>query len=360
MLINTEKNEARLLNFDGYNRANIRESELGFSLIELLVGLVIGMMVTLVIMQVFSVFEGQKRSTTGTADAQTNGNIALYNIQRDIQIAGFGLPTFDKKNSPFKCIPSPTYDDPDTPIVEDFDMFPITIIDGGSGSDQVTVRYGDTTTGGISTKIATNPTLPTISVDNNMGCKLNDVVMIVNGSTCAMTKASAISSPDTTKITVAPDVNGKVANAAKSGASLSCLGNWNSITYGVNNGGLVRNGELRVTEVVDIQAQYGVSDAASNNKVTTWVDATGGWSAGGLVNDRNRIKAVRVAIVARNGLLEKDNVTSNPPVAWVGTVGSPAPIIDLTGIPDWQRYRYRVYETIVPVRNMIWSKNTLE
>jgi len=122
----------------------------------------------------------------------------------------------------------------------------------------------------------------------------------------------------------------------------------------------VRNGELRVTEVVDIQAQYGVSDAASNNKVTTWVDATGGWSAGGLVNDRNRIKAVRVAIVARNGLLEKDNVTSNAPVAWVGTVGSPAPIIDLTGIPDWQRYRYRVYETIVPVRNMIWSKNTLE
>jgi len=22
---------------------------------------------------------------------------------------------------------------------------------------------------------------------------------------------------------------------------------------------------------------------------------------------------------------------------------------------DWHRYRYRVYETVVPLRNMIWS-----
>lgn len=64
----------------------------GFSLIELLVGLVIGALVSLVIMNVFSVFEGEKRTTMGGADAQTSGNIALYNISRDIQQAGFGMP----------------------------------------------------------------------------------------------------------------------------------------------------------------------------------------------------------------------------------------------------------------------------
>lgn len=63
----------------------------GLSLIELMVALVIGLVTTLVIMQVFSVFEDQKRATTGSADAQTSDNIALYLIARDLQMAGYGL-----------------------------------------------------------------------------------------------------------------------------------------------------------------------------------------------------------------------------------------------------------------------------
>ena len=39
----------------------------GLSLVELMVALVIGMLTTLVIMQVFTVFEDQKRATTGSA-----------------------------------------------------------------------------------------------------------------------------------------------------------------------------------------------------------------------------------------------------------------------------------------------------
>ena len=58
----------------------------GLSLIELMVALVIGLVTTLVIMQVFSVFEDQKRATTGSADAKTSDNIALYLIARDLQM----------------------------------------------------------------------------------------------------------------------------------------------------------------------------------------------------------------------------------------------------------------------------------
>jgi len=359
MLTNTRKNDANILHPDGYKPKNVSTYQLGFSLIEIMVGLAIGMLVTLVIMQVFSVFEGQKRSTTGTADAQTNGNIALYNIQRDVQIAGFGLPEIDPKGSPMQCSPSPSYDDPDTPFVEDFDMFPITIVDGGTGSDQITVRYGDAPMGGFSSLISSNPAaLPEIVVDNNMGCKVNHVAMIVNQGVCAMTKIRTVTA--TTKVTVAVDGGGKVANAAKSGASLFCLGNWSAVGYGVNNSMLERNGQPSVAEVVSMQAQYGISDTANNNKVTSWVDASGIWSAAGLtVANRNRIKAVRVAVVARNGQLEKETVTSNAPVAWPDEAGSPAPVINLTTIEDWQRYRYRVYETIIPLRNIIWSKNVL-
>lgn len=66
----------------------------GFTLAEIMVGLAIGMLATLVILQVFSVFETQKRATTGTADAQTNGSIALYTLGREMQLAGYGLIPF--------------------------------------------------------------------------------------------------------------------------------------------------------------------------------------------------------------------------------------------------------------------------
>ena len=64
--------------------------------------------------------------------------------------------------------------------------------------------------------------------------------------------------------------------------------------------------------------------------------------------------------VARSGQFEKTAVTAdciapnNPPnsVFWSGgcfTMNDPA---DGT---DWHQYRYRVYETVVPLRNLIWS-----
>ena len=68
------------------NRKQFSAPQAGFTLVEIMVGLAIGMLATVIIMQVFSVFEAQKRTTTGTADAQTNGGIAIYNItQRTVQ-----------------------------------------------------------------------------------------------------------------------------------------------------------------------------------------------------------------------------------------------------------------------------------
>src|SRR5690606_15690229 len=97
-----------------YQSKHMRD-QTGLSLVELMVGMVIGLLATLVIMQAFSAFEGQRRATTGTADAQTNGSLALMNIQRDLQAAGFGLsfPLADTDNNLFKCDPLPAAYDPD-------------------------------------------------------------------------------------------------------------------------------------------------------------------------------------------------------------------------------------------------------
>jgi type IV pilus assembly protein PilW len=342
-----------MLSSNNYTSSN----QAGFSLVEIMVGLVIGLLATMVIMQVFAVFEGQKRSTTGSADAQTNGSIALYAIARDAQMAGFGLPVFDTVNAPLKCDPSPSS--------AGIDMFPIAITDSAdaNGSDRIAIRYGPTPMGGVPVRVL-SVAGNVVGVDNNMGCQNGDIAMISNGAACAMTSVSDLDlAADTTHITLV-NATGAIPNA-----SVACLGGWNEFLYRVNNNRLERNGAPSTADIVNIQAQYGISAAANSNIVTAWVDASGGTWAAPTIANRNRIKAIRIAVVARNGQLEKEDVTeacssttAAAPTglcAWAGSAASPAPAIDLTAPANWQRYRYRVYETIIPLRNIIWSGNTL-
>ncbi|TMG93273.1 MAG: prepilin-type N-terminal cleavage/methylation domain-containing protein, partial [Betaproteobacteria bacterium] len=68
-----------------------RVSERGFSMVELLVAMLIGLIGMIIIFQVFEVSENIKRSTTSGGDAQQNGVIALYTMERDFKNAGMGF-----------------------------------------------------------------------------------------------------------------------------------------------------------------------------------------------------------------------------------------------------------------------------
>lgn len=355
----------------------------GFSLIEMMVALVIGLLAALVIMQVFTVFEGQKRSTTGTADAQTNGGVALYTIGRDLQMAGYGLlPVTD---SAIECstpsIDSGAFTNPvsTTGTRISLDLSPVIITDGGTAagaSDSISIVYGTNTMGGVPSLISAIVGT-TVTIDNNLGCRICDIALVINGPVCTATTvvgpaASAVTCPSltppalsTTDTLALQDVVGVAA-----GANVACLGAWKRILYRVNNGNLEVNGEPTLAGIVNIQAQYGVSANANDNKINQWVNAVSPWDAATLtVADRNRIKAVRLAVVARNSLWEKDIVstacssTTLPAptgvCTWEGSAASPAPAIDLSNDPDWAHYRYRVFETIIPLRNMIWARETL-
>ena len=343
-----------------------RYPQAGFTLVEIMVGLAIGMLATVVIMQVFSVFETQKRATTGNADAQTNGGIALYNIGRELQLAGY--PLMPVTDSPLECT---TLTFGATGITG---ISPVSITNGvavagvSSASDSITIRYGNSPMGGAASPITAMgaPTANDATVSSNLGCAVNDIAMITNGTTCAMTSVTALSAASTVPETVTL----QNTTAAIAGANLSCLGSWNEVTYAVNNGNLERNNVPTVVGVVNLQAQYGVSVSAASNQVTQWVDASGGTWAAPTVADRNRIKAVRIAVIARNPKMEPvavtaacNSTTAAAPTglcAWAGSVASPAPTVNLSdNDPNWLRYRYRVFETIIPLRNVIWSKDTL-
>lgn len=395
----------------------------GFSLVEIMVGLVIGLIATLVISQTFSVFEGQKRTTTGVSDTQTNGTIALYNIMRDVQIAGFGLPFLDRTNPPMTCNPAPTIDHDNDAVTPAIDLFPVVITDGGAAAgatDQVAVRYSFTYTppaladrrkaviGGVSTEFPSNPgvsvdivnpinaTTTGVMVHNNRGCQNGDIVLAskfekVSGvNACALLKVAATNAvldADSTRIKLNASI--PVVPHSYINGSLSCLGRWNQITYRIGaNDELERGGQPyadndptpakrglpnaafvpNVAGIVNIQAQYGISTNATDNLISDWVDATGAWVNPAFA-DKVKIKAIRVAVVARSGLLEKENVTgtcttaqgtvNNGPCAWDDTGLDPAPKIDLSDDNNWRRYRYRVYETIIPIRNIAWARGNL-
>lgn len=343
-----------------------RKEGAGFSLPELLVGMAIGLILIIVVLQVVGVVELQSRTTIGAADAQSNGSIALYTVERDIQLGGYAL--MPQTDSAVEC----TVVQAGGSGVTSFS--PVAAAQGAT--DSIMVRYGNSQKGGVFTQITAAPIGANVNVTNNLGCRINDIALIVSGSTCTLSRVTGPADLDTqaiasTTIVALDDVatNPIVTAAAAPGANFACLGTWSEITYSTANGALTRNGTPILAGIVNLQVQYGIANAPNSNVIASWVDPVGGTWAAPTLADRNRIKAVRIALVARSERMEPDPVTTacsslTAPAptglcAWEGSAGSPAPAIDLSADPNWQRYRYRVYESIIPVRNMIWAWETL-
>ena len=96
--------------------------------------------------------------------------------------------------------------------------------------------------------------------------------------------------------------------------------------------------------VVGLRVQYardgssprdGTADGYNTDNTTLNTPATWGCVVG-----------VRLALVARNRQPEKENVAASAPT-WAGAASSP---LQPPGT-DWQRYRYKTFETTVPLRN---------
>lgn len=371
-----------------------RRGQLGLSLIELLIGIVIGLVATLAISNIFSSFEARKRVIAGGSDAQSSGVLALYYIQRDAQNAGYGLPLYNSSDpSPLLC-PLNTSINQNGAVIN---LSPAVIEDGGAGSDIVRIRYGTSPSGGASVRATGLMTSPTLD-SRLIGCQVNDVVLFHQtpaSPKCSMARIERLNADRTinrlTELNTAPTANPVTDLNGSDWVRFSCLGAWNQYEYRVNatheltrTGGTITSNQFPdssavpiASDIVALQAQYGIAttlDATSTsatgaafvNRVDQWVDATGGFGAGISLVDRNRIRAIRIAVVARDGVMQKQPVSQACNGADVGVskvclwAADAIPAnVDLSSIADWQRYRYRVYETVIPLRNVIWNRDAL-
>lgn len=362
----------------------------GFSIIETMIGMVIALAATLIIFQMFSAFEGQKRTTTGGADATDNGMFALMSIERDARMAGSGVANTDL----FACLNLFSYFDDGTTQSTPAPNFanginslmPVRITDGGNAPDVITFTYGNSVRSGVSSEISANMPQPSaeLNVVSTAGFRLNDLVIVVQGSNCTVMQITQVQ-PAAYKVqhnpgnapSFNPAANLQNANnwpAYTAGAKVFSLGGTTQRTYSVGTSGPTLALLARLPtdaapvaiagDVVSLQAQYGIAPVGSQ-QVNCWVSATAAGNACDASDWANpsganilRIKAVRIAVVARSALSEKRTsgacsatTVANAPQSWTG-----GPAINLAiADPNWQCYRYKTFQTITPLRNVLWA-----
>jgi type IV pilus assembly protein PilW len=128
--------------------------------------------------------------------------------------------------------------------------------------------------------------------------------------------------------------------------------------------------QLDVAEnVINLKALYGV-DADNNLRIT---DVPNEWTPVAPA-DFTQVLAIRVAVLVRSRQFERSadgsaaaptGITPNQPTYFNGTAfvmtnldGTPDAFGGAPNTPDpnnWRFYRYRVYEKVIPLRNMIWG-----
>lgn len=249
----------------------------GLSLVELLVGLLIGLIATLAISNLFSGFEARKRMIAGGADAQSSGVLAMYYMQRDAQNAGYGLPLYNSSD------PSPLLCPIDTSINQAgvvINLSPVIIVDGGTGNDIVRIRYGNPASGGASLRATGTITYPTLD-GRLIGCQENDVVLFHQtpaNPNCSLGRLQKLNADRTintlSELNTPPTASPvSILNGANQ-VRFSCLGAWNQYEYSVNAAmELTRTGGTSsaapfpnstavpvASDIVALQAQYGVTN----------------------------------------------------------------------------------------------------
>lgn len=376
----------------------MRRRYAGFSMIELMVGIVIAIIVITIVMQALAVYENQKRITTSGSDSDINGALALFQIERDAKMAGFGLLS----PSGFTCPLGINIYYNGTTVSDGALLAPILITDGASGAPD-TIRFvrSDSVYGLAPLRlIKSMPNASSIVTANAPGGITHSGMFLVgapDGSKiCTLMQASQDAQPiaagngwnlqhnpggsfpwnpsnPNNVFTNAPSyVIGDIVesmgdfmistyriqcsdNGAPSDSNQCDLVQFNPLSAGTVNWANANLNHV-AAQIVDLQAQYGVAAAGDpTGTVTAWVDATGSTWAAPSAADSLRIKAIRIAVVARASKYEKTTVSPSSLTLWPAT-SSPAGAQKTTSLTTAeQHYRYKVFYQVIPLINMIWA-----
>lgn len=383
-----------------------KHTQRGMTLVELMVGLVIGLLTVLAVMQVLSVAEGMRRNTTSGADAQINGALAMNMLLSDIRQAGYGLA-----DNPMALGCKTVAQFKDT-AVQNWTLAPVVINDAASGApaytDSLTVfssgKSGASVPLAVKGDHAKADTLFTTS--SFLSVANGDLMVAVptgwdnTSSWCSLFAVTAdpiynsSSDPSATLTHDATTNDWNKNQATNFPAKYLGLSSKTVNSYLLNLGNApvrrtyaIASNVLQITdlnfatgasvatdafpEIVNMQALYG-KDTNADGVVDTYDTTTPTTNAGW-----RQVLAIRVALVARSSQYEKNKnpvtgavtpVTSSQPewnigsgvtatgsTACTSVTGSKCFTLQINHLADWQQYRYKVYDVVIPLRNVLWN-----
>ena len=344
----------------------------GISLIELLVGMAIGLISLLVMLETFSASTAHKLNTVSGADATIASHIALTLIQRDLLSAGSGLQVANC--SEIRQIDS-------TETVKTF-TFPVTITANttlGSLNDRSDrIQILSTETAGMGSAILTHRMLDPSSAmfaTTAVGFEIDDIILLSEpGKECVTLQltqtpvwsggkwlfvrapSSPHNPPNSNNHYFPPGGYREGVGRILSLGSRGLLIDEYSLTYRNTNGSLPSS-DLQVhrsdangsttseitRDVIALRAQYGWM-----NNATQTVSFRSDIPPGATPND---LVAVRIGIVVRAN--QRDLSYTSPVEIRLFEDSNP---ITITLSTDELKYRYRTFETVVPLRNTIWNR----
>ncbi len=347
----------------------------GSFLVELMIGLLISITGILAMVAVFSQFEGQKRTTTQVSESVSNAALSMFPIQHYGKISGFGI-----NNTSLLGCTVLTYDG-ETGETSNFRLAPLLITAGADNeNDSIQFVIGNAVNYYSANTLASTMATSTsdFELDSRFGIRVGENVIVGQpGSDCSMRQVTSL--PTGTGLT-----NNVSHNATSylnsSGVSVSALHNSATglgisysggaklinvgtdpqvITFSINNNQLLQRINTGIASssrnqvigdnIVALKAVYGL-DTNADGSVDSWTNVTPADT------DLRQILGFRVAVISRAPLKEKTsggvcNVTNVSNISWLG--GN----IDISGLPDWGCYRYRLIQTTVPLKNAMWSNS---
>lgn len=339
-------------------------------MIELLVATAITLIGMTVIAQVFLNYEGWRRTTVGAAQTQEAGMLGAFTIERDLRNAGYGMigtgcAVINANNE---------LATPSTSIT--MSGMPATITQNSptSGTDKINMLYSTSAFGNIAATIQSDmPSSSSIlNVDNGVGFLEGDLIIIsqppkdctvvqLTKDGQAIGKANVTtsgSSWDLQHNPVSPwnppgGQNIFPSGGYSTGAKILNLGTFIDHTYYVQNNmlrvderstttGMIISYDL-IPGVMGMRARYG-RDTSNDGVLDVFDNDTAAMIAAGGVT----LTAVQFSLIVRSGNWERDEVSPASLEYWPG-----GPTLSLSG--DDRHYRYRVFQSIVPLKNVIWN-----
>lgn len=274
---------------------NPENRQAGFSLVDVMVGMVLGLIGTIIIFQVFEASERIKRTTTGGGDAQQNGVAALFALERGMRQAGYGINASD-----VSAIPAPV------PLA-------VTTV-AANTPDSLTIAYRPSNNADCPT---TTPNCAweygPFAANNNLVFTLPSALTTLNY--CVTNKAQFIT------------------------RTVACVPSPAATPSDPNDVVLVEGiAQLKAVPLVDATGTMVAMQLAIVARNTTPEKLTNNTPCDNVTAAANPTLTITPA----------SPMWLNAPLDLTGAVGLN------TASDDWRCYRYKVFTVTVPLRNVIW------